>query len=32
MLEIGQSLLAGGSATIDPDSLNQVSRLAEVVF
>ena len=30
MLEIGQCLLAGGSATIDPDSLNQVSRLADV--
>ncbi len=29
MLEIGQSLLAGGSATLNPDSLNKVSRLAE---
>jgi uncharacterized membrane protein YccC len=28
LLEIGESLLAGGSATIDPESLNQVTRLA----
>jgi uncharacterized membrane protein YccC len=29
LLEIGESLLAGGSATINPESLNQVSRLAD---